>query len=321
MEDLLQHFTDPNIMDIKLGRRTFLEFEVKNPVQRKDLYEKMVSLDPDSPTDLEREQQAITKLRYMQFREKESSSAEFGFRIEALRLSGEPPTTNLKKIKTKEQSLDINLIFLNNKKEQKSEKGGNEKSFLHYRYMISQILKKFVKDNKTTQKSLCQRLKYIRQQVETSEFFMSHEVLYVTLLENYKHQYIYRFQTVRFHKKIHRNDLCLKCHLSNLNIYEYLYFHFTIYIVGSSVLIMYDKKGHTGAWLIDFSKTVPMKTGEKLTHRAEWVIIEIKFIYKCTSNLFCFKFDHFDKILRYFFLLYNLETTFTFFAKLLKDLI
>lgn len=46
--------------------RTFLESEVKNPVQRKDLYEKMVSLDPDSPSDSEREQQAITKLRYMQ---------------------------------------------------------------------------------------------------------------------------------------------------------------------------------------------------------------------------------------------------------------
>lgn len=35
---------------------------------------------------------------------------------------------------------------------------------------------------------------------------------------------------------------------------------------------MYDKKGHTGAWLIDFSKTVPIKAGEKLTHRAEWAV-------------------------------------------------
>ena len=46
--------------------RTFLESEVKNPVLRKDLYEKMIKLDPDQPTLEEHEQKAITKLRYMQ---------------------------------------------------------------------------------------------------------------------------------------------------------------------------------------------------------------------------------------------------------------
>jgi hypothetical protein len=46
--------------------RTFLESEVKNPVLRRDLYEKMIELDTDAPTPDEREQQAITKLRYMQ---------------------------------------------------------------------------------------------------------------------------------------------------------------------------------------------------------------------------------------------------------------
>ena len=46
--------------------RTFLESEVKNPVLRKDLYEKMITLDPDAPTTEERENGAITKLRYMQ---------------------------------------------------------------------------------------------------------------------------------------------------------------------------------------------------------------------------------------------------------------
>lgn len=66
MEDLLQHFSDPNIMDIKMGKRTFLELEVKNPVLRKDLYEKMVTIDPNAPTEEERQQEAITKLRYMQ---------------------------------------------------------------------------------------------------------------------------------------------------------------------------------------------------------------------------------------------------------------
>ena len=46
--------------------RTFLESEVKNPVLRKDLYDKMHKLDPNEATPEERVQQAITKLRYMQ---------------------------------------------------------------------------------------------------------------------------------------------------------------------------------------------------------------------------------------------------------------
>ena len=46
--------------------RTFLESEVKNPVLRKDLYEKMIKLNPEEPSQEEHEQKAITKLRYMQ---------------------------------------------------------------------------------------------------------------------------------------------------------------------------------------------------------------------------------------------------------------
>lgn len=150
MEDLLQHFDNPNIMDIKIGTRTFLESEVKNPVLRRDLYEKMIELDPDAPTPDEREQQAITKLRYMQFREQESSTAEFGFRIEALRVAGEPPENNLKKIKTKEQ--------------------------------VQQILNKFMKGNSVRQRALCERMKVIRQTFESSKYFMSHEMIGSSIL-------------------------------------------------------------------------------------------------------------------------------------------
>ena len=53
-------------------RRTFLESEVKNPVLRKDLYEKMIKLNPDKPTQSEHEERAITKLRYMQVQYKDN---------------------------------------------------------------------------------------------------------------------------------------------------------------------------------------------------------------------------------------------------------
>ncbi len=55
-----------SLHNLNLTSRTFLESEVKNPVIRKDLYEKMIKLDPNEPTQEEHEQKGITKLRYMQ---------------------------------------------------------------------------------------------------------------------------------------------------------------------------------------------------------------------------------------------------------------
>ncbi|XP_061163761.1 inositol-trisphosphate 3-kinase homolog [Saccostrea echinata] len=186
IEDLLQHFNNPNIMDIKIGKRTFMESEVKNPVLRKDLYDKMVKLCPDAPTPEEHKQQAITKLRYMQFREEESSTADYGFRIEALRVSGESPTTNLKKVKTVAQ--------------------------------IENVLSKFIQGQDSVRSKFHSRLKYIKEKFESSTFLMSHQ------------------------------------------------------IIGSSILFMFDEYGNTGAWMIDFTKTVPIPQGKTLTHREDWVL-------------------------------------------------
>ncbi len=41
MQDLLHGFTDPNVIDIKMGTRTFLESEVTNTTARSDLYQKV----------------------------------------------------------------------------------------------------------------------------------------------------------------------------------------------------------------------------------------------------------------------------------------
>lgn len=45
LQDLLYGFRDPNVMDIKMGTRTFLESEVKNSSARRDLYLKVSARD------------------------------------------------------------------------------------------------------------------------------------------------------------------------------------------------------------------------------------------------------------------------------------
>jgi len=95
LQDVTSGFgKDPCIMDVKLGTRTFLEDEVDNPKVRADLLRKMDALDSAEATQAERESGGITKLRYMQFRERTSTSSALGFRLEGLVVADIVPQTD-----------------------------------------------------------------------------------------------------------------------------------------------------------------------------------------------------------------------------------
>lgn len=117
LQDLLHGFQDPYVIDIKMGIRTFLESEVRKTVARPDLYQKMVAIDPDAPTEDEHRNKAVTKLRYMQFRELQSSTCSQGFRIEAMKCRGSPPVTDLKKVKSRDEVLNTLDMFLGGKED------------------------------------------------------------------------------------------------------------------------------------------------------------------------------------------------------------
>ncbi|XP_014668488.1 PREDICTED: inositol-trisphosphate 3-kinase A-like [Priapulus caudatus] len=154
MEDLLAGFTTPSVMDCKIGVRTYLEEELakarEKPKLRKDMYEKMIQVDADEPTEEEHAQRGVTKPRYMVWRESISSTASLGFRIEGIKRADGSSTSDFKKTKTKEQ--------------------------------IAQVMRCFIDDNDEIRKKYLRRLKAIRTTCETSPFLAAHELIGSSLL-------------------------------------------------------------------------------------------------------------------------------------------
>lgn len=154
MDDLLADFDSPCVMDCKMGVRTYLEEELtkarKKPSLRKDMYQKMIEVDPEAPTEEEKAQRAVTKPRYMQWRETISSTATLGFRIEGIKKEDGSVNRDFKKTKTREQVIEAFREFTK----------GNPNILIAYR----------------------DRLKDIRATLEISPFFKCHEVIGSSLL-------------------------------------------------------------------------------------------------------------------------------------------
>ncbi|XP_031850205.1 inositol 1,4,5-triphosphate kinase 2 isoform X4 [Nomia melanderi] len=154
LQDLLGDFEHPCVMDCKVGVRTYLESELakakERPKLRKDMYEKMVQVDPTAPSAEERRVQGVTKPRYMVWRETISSTATLGFRVEGIKLAHGSSSKDFKTTRTREQ--------------------------------VTEALRRFVEGYPHAVTKYIQRLTAIRATLKASPFFASHEVVGSSLL-------------------------------------------------------------------------------------------------------------------------------------------
>jgi 1D-myo-inositol-triphosphate 3-kinase len=154
MEDLLAKFESPAVMDVKMGIRTYLEDELakarEKPKLRKDMYEKMVQIDPLEPTEEENHLKAVTKPRYMIWRETISSTATLGFRIEGVKHADGSTSKDFKTTKLDGQ--------------------------------IKEAFVKFTSNNQKAATIYLQRLKMLREALLSSPFFKQHEFIGSSLL-------------------------------------------------------------------------------------------------------------------------------------------
>eukprot|EP00094_Tigriopus_californicus_P010776 TCALIF_10393-PA protein Name:"Similar to ITPKA Inositol-trisphosphate 3-kinase A (Homo sapiens)" AED:0.20 eAED:0.20 QI:0/0.4/0.16/0.83/0.6/0.83/6/0/354 len=171
LQDCLSSFSNPSIMDCKIGVRTYLEEELakakENPKLRRDMYDKMIAVDSDAPTEEEHKLKGVTKPRlelkdhdktqckrnaeqYMVWRETISSTATLGFRIEGVKMSDGSSSKEFKTTKTRDQ--------------------------------VFEAFKRFLALNPKKAVQYLERLRIIRASLERSKFFQQHELIGSSLL-------------------------------------------------------------------------------------------------------------------------------------------
>ncbi|XP_075977411.1 inositol 1,4,5-triphosphate kinase 2 isoform X3 [Anticarsia gemmatalis] len=154
LQDLLSDFDSPCVMDCKIGVRTYLEEELAKAKEktklRKDMYEKMIQIDPKAPTDEEHRSKGVTKPRYMIWRETISSTSTLGFRIDGVKKADGTSSKDFKTTKTRDQ--------------------------------IAEAFKDFINNFPNAAPRYLERLKSIRATLQESPFFRSHELIGSSLL-------------------------------------------------------------------------------------------------------------------------------------------
>jgi len=166
LQDLTASFGDsPCVMDIKLGVRTFLEDEVSNPKVRADLLAKMDKLDSSEATESERASGGITKLRYMQFRERASTSSSLGYRLEGLQAARAGPGE------------------ANGSAPAQVDMPSKEKlSKINTEEAVEELLRRFIMADKPLKEQYLQRLKAIHATLSSCQMFSEHQFINTSLL-------------------------------------------------------------------------------------------------------------------------------------------
>lgn len=155
MSDLIIDFDadQTHIMDVKMGKRTFMESEVTNKKKRMDLLQKMVKAKPGEATE-EEMAEGITKQRYQEFREKMSTSAALGFRVDAMGI----PEGNGKSVPA-----------------EKAKKIGS-------RAEVEDCFRQFLAGRADCWAEMLGRLKELRETLDASEWFAAHELVGSSIL-------------------------------------------------------------------------------------------------------------------------------------------
>lgn len=105
ISNLLQDFAFANVMDCKLGVRSFEEKEASDTKLREDLYQKLMKSCPEQASEEDHAAKAITKFKYLNSRDNESSSRSLGFRVDGITCSRGPlvDPKKLQKLKTMDE--------------------------------------------------------------------------------------------------------------------------------------------------------------------------------------------------------------------------
>uniref|UniRef100_A0A915DLY8 Kinase n=1 Tax=Ditylenchus dipsaci TaxID=166011 RepID=A0A915DLY8_9BILA len=157
MENLLANFADESALgtiDVKMGHRTFLENEKNDPTFRPSLFKDKFGLDYSIQ---KLQGKPMTKYNFMKLRDTLSSTKSLGFRIDASKLPGEAANNQYGKLKSPGD-------------------------------ILATFVRLFGAESSNIRAQLVDRLKEMRDGVENSTFFQTHEVIGSSLLIAYDNQ-------------------------------------------------------------------------------------------------------------------------------------